>query len=146
MGGFQFPSNGKADPNGYKRVTVSSVAFHEFQFPSNGKADPNIRTSRRRRTLLICFNSLQTGKQIQTIRSETYLISAKKVSIPFKRESRSKLIKKIPLYLFYILWVSIPFKRESRSKRRSSPWLRGALWDRFNSLQTGKQIQTPYKM
>ena len=37
---FQFPSNGKVDPN--KRFAVSfATLFVVFQFPSNGKVDPN---------------------------------------------------------------------------------------------------------
>ena len=63
----------------------------KFQFPSNGKAYP-----KEERELIslwgVCFNSLQTGKPIQ---SETQLFwnnrsVGSSVSIPFKRESLSK--------------------------------------------------------
>ena len=87
---FQFPSNGKAytkfNQNDLKKKTK------EFQFPSNGKAYP--------KTLLIfksdplrnlSFNSLQTGKHIQRIGTMLHAARKQLVSIPFKRESISKV-------------------------------------------------------
>ena len=62
------------------------------------------------------FNSLQTGKYIQSYNiGETRLMKLK-VSIPFKRESISKgELKKSTNHILYHR-VSIPFKRESISK------------------------------
>ena len=37
--GFQFPSNGKVDPNSIEFMYVQPL--NKFQFPSNGKVDPN---------------------------------------------------------------------------------------------------------
>ena len=64
-----------------------------------------------------------------------------KVSIPFKRESTSKH-ERVDVHLPTNSRVSIPFKRESTSKlptvnSNASDWKL-----RFNSLQTGKHIQT----
>ena len=64
--GFQFPSNGKMDPN---VPYGDNVLDYEnlFQFPSNGKVDPNF-TWHRKFLLYVLpgFNSLQTGKWILT--------------------------------------------------------------------------------
>ena len=63
---FQFPSNGKADP----KVNIEHLRLAHawlFQFPSNGKADP--KTFEFARCLGVnneSFNSLQTGKRIQS--------------------------------------------------------------------------------
>ena len=61
------------------------------------------------------FNSLQTGKRIQS-RFEDFEEKScgASVSIPFKRESGSKVIGNFGL--IWVLPVSIPFKRESGSK------------------------------
>ena len=65
------------------------------------------------------FNSLQTGKRIQSLVLWVLIRTFKKVSIPFKRESVSKedlvVVKTIGA-----AEVSIPFKRESVSKGRES--------------------------
>ena len=41
MAVFQFPSNGKVDPNNVEKA-VSGATLYKFQFPSNGKVDPNL--------------------------------------------------------------------------------------------------------
>ena len=84
---FQFPSNGKAHPN--QKRNRRFCFSGEFQFPSNGKAHPNPLTEIPPSGISISFNSLQTGKHIQTRNVE---VNAKgsRVSIPFKRESTSK--------------------------------------------------------
>ena len=58
-----------------------------FQFPSNGKAHSDCSMSQRRQQSRFCFNSLQTGRHIQT-GIEAGIMNAEKivVSIPFKRE------------------------------------------------------------
>ena len=40
-GKFQFPSNGKVDPNSMSHTTMARTG-NLFQFPSNGKVDPNV--------------------------------------------------------------------------------------------------------
>ena len=62
------------------------------------------------------------------------------VSIPFKRESVSKE-RNLLLPVHYRSKVSIPFKRESVSKVGLFLML-GFIIDSFNSLQTGKCIQS----
>ena len=87
---FQFPSNGKV----YPKATLEEIHcfyLNGFQFPSNGKVYPKSQDE-----------------------GFSYPYSTLYVSIPFKRESVSKV-------LFYRLRikgkeVSIPFKRESVSK------------------------------
>ena len=86
-----------------------------FQFPSNGKADPKSVTEFERYLWLYeGFNSLQTGKRIQSQLWFSYG-HLQDVSIPFKRESGSKV-----------------FDEEIDVVDRH---------DGFNSLQTGKRIQ-----
>ena len=60
---FQFPSNGKVDPNPLC-LGLGILIGTMFQFPSNGKVDPNYLNQRLRD-------------------------AADAVSIPFKRESGS---------------------------------------------------------
>ena len=61
---FQFPSNGKVDSNMVNRSW--SYPTDLFQFPSNGKVDSNLSIAIEGVNLMKCFNSLQTGKWIQT--------------------------------------------------------------------------------
>ena len=42
---FQFPSNGKVDPNKVEVAEMITVGV-KFQFPSSGKVDPNHRRGR----------------------------------------------------------------------------------------------------
>ena len=117
-----------------------------------------------------CFNSLQTGKRIQRLLSfpeyedvekfqfpsngKAYpkwcqilmipRLSQKRVSIPFKRESVSKVNFNHQTGE-YTQEVSIPFKRESVSKEKQRP-LRHLPRQSFNSLQTGKRIQSQFDL
>ena len=89
--------------------------------------------------ITIGFNSLQTGKCIERSCEGCTEASPAFVSIPFKRESASKVIK---LDILQRLdRVSIPFKRESASKvhQQGSPQQHSKG---FNSLQTGKCIES----
>ena len=88
----------------------------EFQFPSNGKVYPK-RDGQSCGTVQdrLRFNSLQTGKYIQSDVSIFKIFDRNFVSIPFKRESISKGARTLC--------------RPNRSLR-------------FNSLQTGKYIQS----
>ena len=67
----------------------------KFQFPSNGKAYPKSYTIALERDLeipiVIRFNSLQTGKHIQSDINATLSAGGDNVSIPFKRESGYKV-------------------------------------------------------
>ena len=62
------------------------------------------------------FNSLQTGKRIQSDRVSDDNGDLVIVSIPFKRESGSKVQSERDERVLTMLIVSIPFKRESGSK------------------------------
>ena len=119
---------------------VTSMA--KFQFPSNGKVYPKCSWRVYANQTVLCFNSLQTGKSIQRGRLHRGWLQ-EKVSIPFKRESLSKVLNKTWLAK-HCSHVSIPFKRESLSKvRRQDTWW--STRDSFNSLQTGKSIQRAWK-
>ena len=61
---FQFPSNGKAhsDPLSLPNSPHIGVLF---QFPSNGKAHSDTKISHDK-AVGVSFNSLQTGRHIQT--------------------------------------------------------------------------------
>ena len=61
-----------------------------FQFPSNGKAYPKKTQILTGVAAFVRFNSLQTGKRIQRL-SSVFNPDAYLVSIPFKRESVSKV-------------------------------------------------------
>ena len=181
---FQFPSNGKAYPKseGWKIAVCERIGFNSLQTgkriqrekdwkqKTGTKCFNSLQTGKRIQRGLKnewrnerqCFNSLQTGKRIQSHLHlwNRHLIS---VSIPFKRESVSKVValnlpfrisrvsipfKRESVSKVHNLWVgagamnavSIPFKRESVSKERmqGSP---PAPPKSFNSLQTGKRIQ-----
>ena len=162
---FQFPSNGKA----YPKVCwfwLSRLSVVVFQFPSNGKAYPkwgtfcnvknyrcfnSLQTGKRiqRRKLVTTwgaikgFNSLQTGKRIQRKRKTAMTVTQITVSIPFKRESVSKEVT--PEAEENSNDVSIPFKRESVSKAAKATCHFTPFRSSFNSLQTGKRIQSDGK-
>ena len=114
---FQFPSNGKADP----KSTVNNIRkklWNEFQFPSNGKADPKGSTRTHCHRRQSCFNSLQTGKQIQS-RCLRILLSLS-LSFCFNSLQTGKQIQSTVAMAYTLrVRVSIPFKRESRSKVES---------------------------
>ena len=63
---FQFPSNGKVDPN-FMIVWNEVSQSIQFQFPSNGKVDPNFAFTLQDMFFYFGFNSLQTGKWILTL-------------------------------------------------------------------------------
>ena len=139
---FQFPSNGKTYPKAlnlfekinpeprvsipFKRESLSKECTEPptslseqlgFQFPSNGKAYPKQQVCKESGQWPVCFNSLQTGKPIQSLACPTQPGENKNVSIPFKRESLSKVKEML---------------KATGVKNIYS----------FNSLQTGKPIQS----
>ena len=62
---FQFPSNGKVYPK-FSRYGDDENENNEFQFPSNGKVYPKWGTTPSGGCQAKGFNSLQTGKCIQS--------------------------------------------------------------------------------
>ena len=115
----------------------------------------------------VCFNSLRTGKPIQSRRDSNRIMARLGVSIPYERESLSKGFGKITLPTNMVILVSIPYERESLSKadraeveaqrrakfqfptngkaypkKRRKKIFRWQLLICFNSLRTGKPIQS----
>ena len=162
---FQFPSNGKVYPKvathtpahatgmlGFNSLQTGKCIqrYYDdaidsnnamFQFPSNGKAYPKDDIKFRENPCVDSFNSLQTGKRIQSQhKGATHQTT---VSIPFKRESVSKVgSMNGRLEMANGLIVSIPFKRESVSKGLEILNTLTLCILCFNSLQTGKRIQS----
>ena len=143
-------------------------SWYGFQFPSNGKAytkREQVATIRKHATVSIPFKRESIYKVPKNLRGE---ICNRSVSIPFKRESIYKGFIKMDLKnradsLFQFpsngkaytkaltansthsdirKQVSIPFKRESIYKVAIALALTLAFTMSFNSLQTGKHIQS----
>ena len=110
---FQFPSNGKAYPK--QLQSVSKKLLKKFQFPSNGKAYPKEHNLRINGSILCGFNSLQTGKHIQSHTGNVHEI----------RPETS--------------FNSLQTGKHIQSGRHLTVF--SQQWKRFNSLQTGKHIQ-----
>ena len=146
---FQFPSNGKVQPNWrsscirphrdsrvsipFKREGTAKLALVDtsqttgtvFQFPSNGKVQQNTVSGFRTSMSNLGFNSLQTGRYSKT---------SYRVGSVFARRAgcrASPLCK-----------VSIPFKREGTAKHRGAVKSLQQLTGSFNSLQTGRCSKT----
>ena len=118
---FQFPSNGKVYPKTASAGTPRGNP--KFQFPSNGKVYPKLALLLFPVNKRYSFNSLQTGKYIQSNAHNAWKSDLSgSVSIPFKRESISKESGKMETSKSPIQYVSIPFKRESISKVGSLGW------------------------
>ena len=93
-----------------------NLAMIEFQFPSNGKAHGKNRYKDLQGKDNKSFNSLQTGKHMESILLD---------------QDDSDEVK----------LVSIPFKRESTWKDSVCVCNRLCFSQRFNSLQTGKHME-----
>ena len=114
-----------------------------FQFPSNGKADPKKNIRRLKKEIKqLSFNSLQTGKRIQRNGEMDPKFAKAHVSIPFKRESGSKDWQRPALFSLH-LRVSIPFKRESVSEQSSTIPIIVALLGMFQFPSNGKAYLNP---
>ena len=143
---FQFPSNGKAYPKFYRSTNRQFYGNRWFQFPSNGKAYPKIRNwnevNPRRKKFQFPSNGKPYPKrklfQHQSWRS-------RHVSIPFKRES----ISKVRCSGRHSKWYAIRFNSLQTGKHiqsRAGQLAKSKDWRmRFNSLQTGKHIQRGLK-
>ena len=171
---FQFPSNGKVYSElKPEKITPCRESFNSLQtgkciqrvrFLHRNQGFNSLQTGKCipfRRGTLVSFNSLQTGKCIQTQRcsirqwkfqfpsnGKVYSegqntigsITPQRVSIPFKRES---VFRGRNRHSFRGRGkVSIPFKRESVFRVRREFRV---LVTSFNSLQTGKCIQTDWR-
>ena len=115
---------------------------NKFQFPSNGKVSPKHDKFRKKCRFSLGFNSLQTGKCLQRGQTRS---SRKWRTTSFNSLQTGKCIQSTGQSVFCgeKRWVSIPFKRESVSKEENRTTTSSAMYvERFNSLQTGKCIQS----
>ena len=156
---FQFPSNGKAHSDA-RSLTRHKNALYCFNSLQTGR---HIQTTPGRS---LCdsnggFNSLQTGRHIQTqcLVSEIFI----KVSIPFKREGTFRHLTRGTGTLqfsqfqfpsngkahsdvaeFWMSKYTESFKFPSNGKAHSDPGPGNTPQKQrsFNSLQTGRHIQT----
>ena len=136
---FQFPSNGKAYPKHANKPNGKLKAIYSFQFPSNGKAYPKLKSSwQNENNHKLCFNSLQTGKPIQSRCFEFVSSGRNYVSIPFKRESLSKAKAKND---DKGKGDEFQFPSNGKAYPKSTPKQQSKESLCFNSLQTGKPIQ-----
>ena len=87
------------------------------------------------------FNSLQTGKHIQSLKRDIIEKITDRVSIPFKRESISKVKELRPENpLSSVRFNSLQTGKHIQSKAKRSTQIM-TFEKSFNSLQTGKHIQ-----
>ena len=112
-----------------------------FQFPSNGKAHENWFDSRPPHSVANCFNSLQTGKRMKTLRKHKLKpVRFGLVSIPFKRESAENFTPKPSAKAQSICFNSL--QTGKRMKTRGGYPVGFGTSTCFNSLQTGKRMKT----
>ena len=110
---FQFPSNGKADPKQYDLIIdEDGKSFNSLQ---TGKRIQSESTASSWADAATAFNSLQTGKRIQRRKRKLWSPS-KEVMFQFPSNGKAD-----PKCISIDSWlpdgnVSIPFKRESGSK------------------------------
>ena len=115
-----------------------------FQFPSNGKAHSDKTHRNSQSDLFKSFNSLQTGRHIQTQKQLRARVWQAMVSIPFKREGTFRPEAKVMQGSGSLLEFQFPSNGKAHSDRQTLIRRRQTLIRRFNSLQTGRHIQTYY--
>ena len=116
---FQFPSNGKAYPKSLRDSVHVGFEPTKFQFPSNGKAYPKRDKCHTPHCRWPCFNSLQTGKRIQRGEGHYFTVNTVCVSIPFKRESVSKVKSQYCPIHRLATWFQFPSNGKAYPKSRS---------------------------
>ena len=137
---FQFPSNGKGFLNWYQRSAEERARPHvSIPFKREGLSQlirPNLTVL----NAMSRFNSLQTGKALQTLRMPFVILAT---SISFNSLQTGKAFQTRGRHIRYgsVLSVSIPFKRERLSKQVRRSFERQGL-SGFNSLQTGWSFRT----
>ena len=140
---FQFPSNGKVYPKfGRSRDRRHNPLRVSIPFKRESVSKETQSMRRRPGKDVAGFNSLQTGKCIQSAKATAHNNIAKRL---FQFPSNGKVypkITRVPRHQLHLLsQVSIPFKRESVSKVKMRMPLGCSTYICFNSLQTGKCIQ-----
>ena len=114
LGKFQFPSNGKAHG---KQATIQRrhTCLRQFQFPSNGKAHgKHCSPPLFLLNFFMCFNSLQTGKHMESLHHGYIRMRHDKFQFPSNGKAHGKPQRQFRQAMTVI--VSIPFKRESTWK------------------------------
>ena len=139
VGEFQFPSNGKVYPKEHLGSTVVNRK-PSFQFPSNGKVYPK-PPNRKKKRWKQRFQFPSNGKVYPKTQRFSERNASSTVSIPFKRESVSKVS--------YGCGTSCETKFQFPSNGKVYPKLSAKTQpflnpghSCFNSLQTGKCIQS----
>ena len=136
---FQFPSNGKVSPKLYYAGWMPDLLV-TFQFPSNGKVSPKRVTTTAEGATVYCFNSLQTGKHIQ---SEKGMLDVNGQPNKFPFPSNGKAYPKRVGEAKHMADTLKTFPFPSNGKAYPKEMLAGASFGdhSFHSLQTGKHIQ-----
>ena len=165
--GFQFPSNGKADPKSISNAFTARNKCVSIPFKRESRSKESTPPAEMVAKALVVSIPFKRESRSKGPDDARIFAAQYSVSIPFKRESRSKDGYRSHISPTVQL-VSIPFKRESRSKVYKGENA-SHLWEplefqfpsngkadpkpvtqtlqmevkSFNSLQTGKQIQRP---
>ena len=137
---FQFPSNGKADPKSETKISGQiplrrgRLSFNSLQTGKRIQSTPTIKFIRladESRWLHSSFNSLQTGKRIQSHMKgfESVVLTAK-----------SKFPDTVPVKEFQFPSNGKADPKSKKVESGTSP-CEDPLQS-FNSLQTGKRIQS----
>ena len=162
---FQFPSNGKAYPkSALRHWGITILITLSFNSPSNGKAYPKAG-SIEDIWAIFSFNSLQTGKPIQSLSFFVHCVHIFWFPFPSNGKAYPKKSPGLPCNKPGVCFHSLqtgkpiqrfsalrngakkgdvfpfPFKRESLSKGPSRQANAHSIKWGFNSLQTGKPIQ-----
>ena len=111
---FQFPTNGKVYPKLFKEAIRWDCLLCLFQFPTNGKVYPKKGRLFYKKKGIKCFNSLRTGRCIQSNISQEVL----EQMLCFNSLRTGRCIQSRPCW-----------RRNEELSRR------------FNSLRTGRCIQ-----
>ena len=128
-----------------KHAGCSHTATHPFQFPTNGKAHSDERLQVRSLSItIVCFNSLRTGRHIQTHirRNDEIVFSISGFQFPTNGKAHSDG-RTLTVVDSGLERVSIPYEREGTfrlSSTKRSSCVRSQRC--FNSLRTGRHIQT----
>ena len=85
-----------------------------------------------------CFNSLQTGKHIQTGRMYRMWMPEVQVSIPFKRESTSKLVKELRIKEVLLSAFQFPSNGKAHPNRQGASTVQITLLTKFQFPSNGK--------
>ena len=114
-----------------------------FPFPSNGKAQADVLRVPTLHARRASFHSLQTGRHRQTKIRQLLSSHGMKVSIPFKREGTFRpTLNQLNTYLSGILGFNSLQTGRHIQTHLSPPCAIGTRYKGFHSLQTGRHIQT----